>query len=94
MIPLLFGSYMNDIWKRGTKGVYQPSFLEGINAIYFLGLENKNVFERGNVIYERNLETWKTWRFEFYLSSSRNSLEFVPKSEKPGQNKTFSRKPG
>ncbi len=31
---------------------------------------------------QQNLETWKTWRFEFYLSSSRNSLEIIPKPEK------------
>ncbi len=31
---------------------------------------------------QRNLETWKTWRFEYYLSRSRNSLEFIPKSQK------------
>ncbi len=31
---------------------------------------------------QQNLETWKTWRFELYLSRSRNSLEFVVKSEK------------
>ncbi len=30
---------------------------------------------------QRNLETWKTWRFEYYLSRSRNSLEFIPKSQ-------------
>ncbi len=29
-----------------------------------------------------NLEIWKTWRFEYYLSRSRNSLEFMPKSQK------------
>ncbi len=37
---------------------------------------------------------WKMVRFEFYLSRSRNSLEFVPKSEKSRQNKKFCRKPG
>ncbi len=31
---------------------------------------------------QRNLETWKTWIFEFYLSRSRNSLEFAPNSKK------------
>ncbi len=31
---------------------------------------------------QQNLEIWKTWRFEFYLSRSRNGMEFVPKSEK------------
>ncbi len=36
--------------------------------------------------------TWKTWRFEFYLSRSRNSLEFVWKVRKPRQNKKFCKK--
>ncbi len=31
---------------------------------------------------QHNLETWKTWRYEFYLSRSRNSLEFSQNSKK------------
>ncbi len=36
--------------------------------------------------FQRNLENWKSWRFEFYLSRSRNSLEFAPKCEKTWTN--------
>ncbi len=31
---------------------------------------------------QRNLEAWKTWRFEYYLSRSRNSLKLIPKGQK------------
>ncbi len=31
---------------------------------------------------QQNLETWTTWRLEFYPSRSRNNMEFVQKSEK------------
>ncbi len=31
---------------------------------------------------QHNLETWKTCRYEFYLSRSRNSLEFAQNSKK------------
>ncbi len=39
-------------------------------------LKTSNICWQGS---QQNLDTWKTWRFDFYLSRSRNGLEFIPK---------------
>ncbi len=44
--------------------------------------------------FQGSLETWKTWRFEYYLSRSEIAWNLSQKVRKPEQNKKFSRKPG